>query len=801
MKTVGERTVGIGFALALLILIAVGFLAYHSTRNLIAAWDDVAGSHEVAENLDELLLEVSEAESACRGYLMAGEEFYLGPYGDAVNQIDLALADLEKLLPENDPESTSRIEGLKATIAEKLRLEQQEIQARKNGDSQSAMNAFLAGRGHQLMDRIRNVVDQMMVRNQMVLDERTVRAKSDARQSTETLLFAAFLGAGILLLVFLHLVQEIKRRTLSEDRLTRLNRMYAVLSETNQAIVRYRDEETLLREVCRIAVEFGLMRMAWIGQVDDQTGLLKPKAHWGVERGYLGALKITVADDPSEQGPTGKALREGAHFVCNDIANDPAMLPWREDALARGYHSSAAFPIRVHDSVIGAYSVYASDAGHFDDETLELLDEVTSDLSFALESVEREERRRRAEATLRIQAQILSQVHDSVVSTDLHGFVTSWNAGAEKIFGYTVEEAVGRHVSFVYPEGGGDFLKENVIEPVKQKGEHEVEVWMRRKSGEDFYAHLSLSVLRDDAGIVIGLVGYSIDITERKKAEEEIRRLNEELEHRIEERTAQLAEANLQLEQRNQELARASRMKSDFLAGMSHELRTPLNAITGFSDLLAEEAAGKLSQKQRRFVDHIQKGAAHLLELINEVLDLAKVEAGRIDLHCDSFPATSALAEVLSSAYPLASAKGIEIENRIDDSQMVYADRVRFKQILYNLISNAVKFTPENGKIWLEGGLDARFASISVCDTGIGIAPSEREAIFEEFHQVEKAEDGTRQGTGLGLAITRRLITRHGGEIHVDSEVGRGSRFTFTLPVSQTNEVAGTVTHEGTDCR
>ncbi len=791
MKTLGERTVRIGFIFALLMLIAVGFLSYRSTRQVIAAWDDVADSHEVIENLDELLLQISEAESAARGYLMAGEEFYLGPYDDAVKQVNKALKNLQRLILSDDPAVMPQLADLKAPIAEKLERQKREIQLRKAGDPNSATKLFLSGTGHELMDRIRNRVTDMRERERRLLSARRAQAKYDAQESTATLVFGSALSAVILLLVFLHLNQEIKRRRESELRLTRLNRLYAVLSETNQAIVHYRDRNALFREVCRIAVEYGLLRMAWIGEVSEETGQVTPVAHWGVERGYLSKMKITVADDPSGQGPTGQAFKGGGHFICNDIANSTLFLPWREEALERNYRSSAAFPIRLGDRVVGAYSVYASEVNHFDEEIVELLDEVSSDLSFALENMEQDEQRKRAEAMLRRQAQILAQVHDSVVTTDLGGTVTSWNIGAERLFGYTAEEAVGKHISFVYPKGSDRILEEDVIAPVFEHGGHDVEVEMHKKSGEKFYAHLSLSVLRDDAGAVVGLIGYSIDITERRIAEQEIRNLNEELERRIAQRTEQLAEANRQLEQRAEELARASRMKSDFLAGMSHELRTPLNAITGFSDLLAEQAAGPLTGKQQRFVGHIQRGAAHLLELINEVLDLAKIEAGRVDLNCAVFPAASALNEVLSSVYPLANAKSIKIENRIDDSLAVYADRVRFKQILYNLLSNAVKFTMENGSIWLESQTEAGAVHISVCDTGIGIAPEDREVIFEEFHQVNAPVDGNREGTGLGLAITSRLVKRHGGEIRVESQVGKGSRFTFTLPVSQECAVAG----------
>ncbi len=245
-----------------------------------------------------------------------------------------------------------------------------------------------------------------------------------------------------------------------------------------------------------------------------------------------------------------------------------------------------------------------------------------------------------------------------------------------------------------------------------------------------------------------------------------------------------IEELNAQLESRNLEVERANRMKSEFLASMSHELRTPLNAIIGFSDLLVEQSAG-LNEKQKRFLGHIPQGAGHLLELINDVLDLSRIEAGRLELQVESLTAAAALTEVLAIVRPLAVVKQIRLDSEVERDLVVHADRVRFKQILYNLLSNAVKFTPEGGRVWVSGSRQGDSVSISVSDTGVGIPPEEQEAIFEEFHQASATTGGVKEGTGLGLAITRRLVEKHGGKIWVESEVGKGSRFTFMLPVER----------------
>ena len=284
---------------------------------------------------------------------------------------------------------------------------------------------------------------------------------------------------------------------------------------------------------------------------------------------------------------------------------------------------------------------------------------------------------------------------------------------------------------------------------------------------------------RDEVSTLIESVNEMLEqIQQRDSA---LQRAQHELEQRVRERTTQLAVANKELDLRNREVERATKLKSKFLASMSHELRTPLNAIVGFSDLLAEGTPGQLNDKQKRFVDHIKQGSAHLLQLINDILDLSKIEAGQLELRSEEFLVMDALPEVLSTIHPLAMAKNIQVEQKVESKFLVKADRVRFKQILYNLLSNAVKFTPKDGRIAIECVDHWDFVRVSVTDSGIGIRPEDHKVIFDEFRQVEGSTDGTHEGTGLGLAITKRLVEQQGGQILVESELGKGSRFTFTL--------------------
>jgi signal transduction histidine kinase len=215
---------------------------------------------------------------------------------------------------------------------------------------------------------------------------------------------------------------------------------------------------------------------------------------------------------------------------------------------------------------------------------------------------------------------------------------------------------------------------------------------------------------------------------------------------------------------------------------MSHELRTPLHTVLGFVQLLEEELEGPLNSKQKRYLDYVHKDALHLLELINDLLDLSKIEAGKLELHCETFAGLSTVEEVLNSVAPLAAGKSITLEHTPSEPFRITADRMRLKQILYNLLSNTVKFTPEGGTVSVECAAAREQVQFCIRDSGVGIATEDQAAIFEKFHQVGATTKGVREGAGLGLPITKQLVEMRSGRIWVQSQPGAGSSFFFTLP-------------------
>ncbi len=391
------------------------------------------------------------------------------------------------------------------------------------------------------------------------------------------------------------------------------------------------------------------------------------------------------------------------------------------------------------------------------------------------------EAREEAHAALRFR-ELLEAAPDAIVKVDRTGRIVLMNRATEHLFGYTREELLGQPVEILVPQASRaahvGMRNGYANHPATRPMGRGLTLRAVRKDGSEFPVEISLSPVH--AEHEVRFVAIIRDVTERTQIEEEMRAM----EHRF---NKELTSKNIELERRNQEIEQADQLKSEFLASMSHELRTPLHTIIGFSELLAEEIQGPLNSKQRRFVEHIHRDSQHLLELINDILDLSKIESGKVSLRPEVFAARTEVQAVVDSVRTSAEAKSIRLETRIDDEFVLLADKVRFREVLFNLLSNAVKFTPSGGQITLgtvsgDEGSDPGFCGFYVEDTGIGIPAGQAEAIFDKFYQVGSTTKGVREGTGLGLTITRHIVELHGGRIRVESEPGHGSKFVFTMP-------------------
>jgi len=372
------------------------------------------------------------------------------------------------------------------------------------------------------------------------------------------------------------------------------------------------------------------------------------------------------------------------------------------------------------------------------------------------------------------------------------------NKQAELLTGCSKEKIIGMDQSKIHPPDKADYYKNLFRKHVRSGRAAPFEAEIIKDDGTIVPVRISANVIKHGEKKVIQ--GIFRDITERKRAEEALRKAHDELEMRVEERTAELAKANKALEaeiterkQAQEELQKAkevaevaSRAKSDFLASMSHELRTPLNAIISFSEVLQEQYVGELNEKQTEYVKDILESGKYLLSLINDILDLSKVEAGKVELEPSQVDIKGLLEKGLIMIKEKAFKHDIRLDLHIPPELVelkITADERKLKQIMFNLLSNAVKFTLDGGAIAVGTRQQEEELIISVSDTGIGIAPGYQERIFQEFYQIRNGVRDKTPGTGLGLSLTKRLVEMHGGKIWMESEgEGKGSRFSFVLP-------------------
>jgi PAS domain S-box-containing protein len=351
---------------------------------------------------------------------------------------------------------------------------------------------------------------------------------------------------------------------------------------------------------------------------------------------------------------------------------------------------------------------------------------------------------------------------------DLGGNVLTWNEGARRNYGYAAEEMVGKqNVRLLHTREDVESGKvEAGLAQALETGKFEGEFQRMRKDGGQFTARVVITLRRSVSGDPIGYLLVSKDITAAKALEEDLRRKNEELVeqyHRVEE---------------------ANRLKSEFVANMSHELRSPLNGIIGFAELMHSGKTGSVSDPHKEFLGDILTSSRHLLQLINDVLDLARVEAGRIEFHPEPVDLAKLVGEVRDGLRPLAATKRIQVKTQIDPGlNGVTADPAKLKQLLYNYLSNALKFTPDGGQVTVRvGPEEAGTYRIEVKDTGIGIRPEDLGRLFVEFQQLKAGTAKKHQGTGLGLALTKRIVEAQGGRVGVRSAPGTGSIFFAVLP-------------------
>jgi signal transduction histidine kinase len=499
--------------------------------------------------------------------------------------------------------------------------------------------------------------------------------------------------------------------------------------------------------------------------------------------------------------PGERAVRDRRPHAVEDVATAGDVSDvMRETGRRRGWHANLFIPMLREDVALGLISITRRDPGPFAADEIALLETFAAQAVIAIENVrlftELEGRNRDLTATSEILRVISSSptdvlpVFDTIVRSavrlcdGLYGTAVRFDGEMMHLAaGYNYTPEVRQALEEAFPMrphrrlmAGRAILSRTVIQVEDALEDPEYAQNVARAGG--FRSMLAVPMMREGNPIGVIVVNrgqpgsFSASQIELLKtfaaqaviAIENVRLFNE-------------------LQEANRQLAAASQHKSEFLANMSHELRTPMNAILGFSEVLSERMFGDLNAKQEEYLKDIHASGQHLLSLINDILDLSKVEAGRMELELTDFDLPAALERAVMLVRERAERRSIVVDTKLDGGLgQVRADERKVRQVALNLLSNAIKFTPEGGRIEVAAVPRDEWVEVSVSDTGIGIAPEDQQKVFEEFRQVGTA-DKKAEGTGLGLALSRKFIELHGGRIWITSETGRGSTFTFTLPV------------------
>jgi PAS domain S-box-containing protein len=571
------------------------------------------------------------------------------------------------------------------------------------------------------------------------------------------------------------IARDITERKASEARIKRLSQTYAALSECNQAIVRCAGQEELFPQICRFAVQFGGMKMAWVGLVDPDSLMVRPVASFGDEQGYLQDIQIsTDADSPFGGGITGTSIRASEPVWIEDFMSDARTAPWHERGARAGFRSLAALPLTRNDVVVGALMLYSGELHAFDEDVRKLLVDMSSNISFALNGFARDAENMGANAQLRKLSLAIEQSPESIVITNVDARIEYVNETFVRVTGFSCDEAIGQNPNILNsgktPPGTYAAMWSALANGRPWKGEFH----NRRKDGSEYVEFAIITPLRQPDGTISHYVAVKEDISEKKRLGEELDRHRFHLEELVAQRTMELLGAQQQAEAANQ-------AKSSFLANMSHEIRTPINAIIGLTHLLRRGAA---TPAQSERLNKIDGAGRHLLSIINDILDLSKIEANRLQLENSDFHLSSILDSVSSIINQSARDKGLHIKLEHDAVPLwLYGDPARLRQALLNYAGNAVKFT-DNGAIVMRASLledvgDELLVRFEVTDTGIGIAPDKMSRLFQDFEQADPSTTRKHGGTGLGLAITRRLAQLMGGEAGAESTPGKGSTFWF----------------------
>jgi signal transduction histidine kinase len=742
-----------------LVSLAIGIFALVGVKRLASARDAVTRSRDITESLQTVLARLTDAETSQRGYLLTGSRLYLDPGTGAAADVHRELARAHRLI--TDGSEQTRVDSLSTVISEKLQELQSARVAYDSGGITAAAAVVRSDRGQDLMRRARALIGNIVTEERERLTAREEH-ESQLRVITTSLIFAALLLAGLLSL----LGNTMLGRALTAREIADNHRQQA-LSEL-EAVNRELGDQASEMEAQTVELEQANEELR---AVTDDLARQTSNAERASERVLNVLDTMSDAFISFDRDWTVRQLnREGVRLTTGNGSSIVGRKlwdlwgPWIAPALEQKLRAA------MNGDAVDAFEFEVAPNYWFDIRMNGTPDGVA--IFFRDITAQRRARVEREQLIERAQTEhsrLITVVEQSPLAISIveapSGRRIIANHAAEMVFGIPLTLSLSETTTLLrgfHLDGSPLAQEEWPLTRAINGGQPVINeiIEIERVSGERRRICINSAPVRDAQGKVDAGVAIFWDVTEQHKAEEELRHA------RLEAETA-------------------SRAKSEFLAVMSHELRTPLSAIIGYEELLFDGITGPVNEGQRTQLARIKASATHLLSLIDEVLTLSRVEAGREVTHPERIPVFAALHEASMITEPLASEKGLTLEVvRAPREFEVWADPTKLRQILLNLLTNAIKFTDSGTVVLASRKLDGR-VEISVRDTGIGIAPADHDRVFDTFWQVEQKSTRKVGGTGLGLSVSRRLARLMNGDLTVASRLGEGSTFTLRLPSPQ----------------
>ncbi|MEH2196189.1 MAG: response regulator [Nostoc sp.] len=759
--------IGVSFALSLATLATIGLISYQSTNELIETSRKETHTYQVLSQLEDLNLQLTNAETGQRGYIITGEDRYLEPYNTAIGVLNQRVKELQRLISDN-PNQQNRLDILQPLLTERMAVMKDVIDLRQSQGLEPAQKAILTDRGKQLMDRIQKVIQTMKTEENILLKQRSQRAKAAAHQTIATIIYSIPLFSLVLALIGFALTRDISvplkqvsdlAEKMADGDLSvtlpdsdRLDEIGVLTRTFNQMIVNLRnttqrnDEQNWLKS-----------------NLAEFTQMLQG------QRNLENATSLILSNLAPLVGAS-----QGVFYAMTSIDNQPVLKLLSSYAYKK--RKNLANQFRLGEGLVGQCAL---------EKQRILLTEVPSDYI-------------RINSGLGEAPPLNIIVLPILFETEVSAVIELASFGTFSHLHLTFLEQLSQNLGVFLNNIASQLQTQQLLEEsiaLTEELQTQQEELQQSNQRLEEQAH----ELEESQFVV-------------KQSNEELQQLNEELEEKTEllevqnqevaRKNQEVERARQSFEEKAEQLALSSKYKSEFLANMSHELRTPLNSLLILARLLSDNSLNNLTDKQVEYSRTIYSAGTDLLELINDILDLAKIESGTMSLNIEQIAFADLEMSLEQNFRQVAHNKELSFTIELDDNLplTIYNDSKRLQQVLKNLLANAFKFT-EQGSIKLEirmssdaSQVDNSMIAFAVSDTGIGIPSEKQKIIFEAFQQADGTTSRKYGGTGLGLSISRELAQLLGGRIELVSEPGQGSIFTLYLPTRQEKNSKNTFT-------